>query len=352
MSANCTLNDPTAQLQQQAAAAAAAAAIEASVNLLILASFLPGLLVPTAAVMFFFSTPELRRRPIFIVNALALVVGLVLGGQLIYTVAVGIIGNPISPGWSIAEASLQLLTPMLVQGILLLRVVAVYPPARLSWIRRILIYGPFAAIKTGRVINGGLFLADLCRAVNSNPLHAGIVAWGLVEVKVEWFLQLADNTYASALFLYRLRGGRVLSGRQDVVYTDGTAAARPRHGMTYAERIKALFWIAAFNLVFPVIFNIVQLVFIFRDPNFVHGTYVLYCNTYLEIIGVLLATIWVSGTNSGSTRLTNAGHPPMPVALPSGDMLSTPEFAPPSTVTSCIELSAVSDGKIKDNSGF
>ena len=57
------------------------------------------------------------------------------------------------------------------------------------------IYGPFAAIKTGRVINGGFFLAALCRAVNSNPLYAGVIAWGLPEVKVEWFLQLADNTW-------------------------------------------------------------------------------------------------------------------------------------------------------------
>ena len=122
--------------------------------------------------------------------------------------------------------------------------------------------------------------------------------------------------------------------------------------VTYAERIKALFWIAAFNFVFPVIFNIVQLVFIFRDPDFMHGTYVLYCNTYLEIIGVLLATIWVSGTDSGSTRHSNVGRPPMPVALPDRDTLSTPEFAPPSTVTSCIELSAVSEGNIKKNSSF
>ena len=39
-----------------------------------------------------------------------------------------------------------------------------------------------------------------------------------------------------------------------------------------------------------------QLIFVFRDANFLLGSYVYIVNTYVQIIGVLLATIWCTGT--------------------------------------------------------
>ena len=35
--------------------------------------------------------------------------------------------------------------------------------------------------------------------------------------------------------------------------------------------------------------NVAQIIFIFRDRNFIDGTYILMVNNYVEIIGVLLA---------------------------------------------------------------
>ena len=35
----------------------------------------------------------------------------------------------------------------------------------------------------------------------------------------------------------------------------------------------------------------------FRDPNFLNGTYVYTVSTYVQIIGVILATIWCNGTS-------------------------------------------------------
>lgn len=81
-------------------------------------------------------------------------------------------------------------------------------------------------------------------------------------------------------------------------------------------------------------FNIVQLVIIFRDPNFFHGSYVIWTNDYLEIIGVLLSTIWISGRNVGTQRT----HSALPVAFP-GSTSSAGELALSSMVSPCMELS-------------
>lgn len=67
-------------------------------------------------------------------------------------------------------------------------------------------------------------------------------------------------------------------------------------GSLYVARLKALFWIGVSNFVFPVILNLVQLIFVFRDPSFLDGSYVFMVNTYVQIIGVLLATMWSTGT--------------------------------------------------------
>lgn len=65
---------------------------------------------------------------------------------------------------------------------------------------------------------------------------------------------------------------------------------------TFPARLRTLFWIATSNFVIPVMLNLVQLIYVFRDPEFLHGTYIFFVNNYVQIIGVLLATVWSSGT--------------------------------------------------------
>ena len=45
-----------------------------------------------------------------------------------------------------------------------------------------------------------------------------------------------------------------------------------------------------------MLLNLVQIIFVFRDPNFLDGTYVYTVNMYVQIIGVLLATVWCTST--------------------------------------------------------
>ena len=62
------------------------------------------------------------------------------------------------------------------------------------------------------------------------------------------------------------------------------------------DRLKTLFWISASNFVFPVIFDLALLIIAFRDASFLDGTYVLMVSNYVDVVGVLLATIWLTST--------------------------------------------------------
>ena len=90
------------------------------------------------------------------------------------------------------------------------------------------------------------------------------------------------------------------------------------------------------NFVFPVILSIVQLVFIFRDPNFFQLAYIYGINSFVDIIGVLLATIWTSSSHwsdpTGTVRGTtveniphfapkNAASPFSSVAIPGSELI-------------------------------
>lgn len=54
--------------------------------------------------------------------------------------------------------------------------------------------------------------------------------------------------------------------------------------------------ISAANFVFPVIFNIGQIICITTDSSYLTTTMLLLVNGYVSVIGVLGATIWASGT--------------------------------------------------------
>ena len=89
----------------------------------------------------------------------------------------------------------------------------------------------------------------------------------------------------------------------------------------------------------PRQFNIAQLILIFRDRDFLHGTYVLTVNIYVEIISVLLATLRCSGTHcQGGVPAPDLAHEK---ALSSQDetigSLSTATFAPPSNLASHVQ---------------
>jgi hypothetical protein len=60
--------------------------------------------------------------------------------------------------------------------------------------------------------------------------------------------------------------------------------------------LEALFWIAVSNFVIPVMLSIAQLVVLRASKNIFTVAPIMIVNIYVEIIGVLLATVWASGS--------------------------------------------------------
>ena len=58
--------------------------LDAAVNLLIIGAVFPAFLVPISIALIFFSTSAIRRKPVFIMNVLAVALGLAFGGVAIY----------------------------------------------------------------------------------------------------------------------------------------------------------------------------------------------------------------------------------------------------------------------------
>ena len=68
---------------------------------------------------------------------------------------------------------------------------------------------------------------------------------------------------------------------------------------SWGERFLTLFYIFVSNFILPIIFNIAEIAVIFYDTNFLHGLVVVTVNSYVTILGVLLATIWAQGSAKG-----------------------------------------------------
>ncbi|KAI0742341.1 hypothetical protein C8Q80DRAFT_1273030 [Daedaleopsis nitida] len=245
-------------------------AVEPSLNLLIIVIVWTSFLVPIAIALFLFSTHALRRRPVFILNLISVSLGLLHGALYTYNQTRSILLLPIPTVLLTILALLTFLIPMFAELILIVRVLAVYPPSRLTLTARVAVYAPTCVFKIARLVNAVIF----------------IVRW------IEWFLMLFDDSYTSLLFLYRLREGshRTSQIQNRTIMISNTSI------WTYSSRLKALFWIAVSNFVFPVILNIAQLVLVFRDKSFLNNSYLFMVSMYIQIIGVLLATIWCTGT--------------------------------------------------------
>ncbi|KAH9900667.1 hypothetical protein C8Q73DRAFT_637606 [Cubamyces lactineus] len=279
--------------------------IEPSLNLLLLDTVLSSFLVPIFVILLYFSTPATRWKPVFVMNVISIVLALALAAVNIYNQSRAILAKPVDPTLNTAFASLLVLAPLFSESILVFRVVAVYPPRYMPWSKRLLVYGPIIAFKGGRIANTVVFIVRWVQLNRHayNPLQTGQDAWNLPNVKIEWILQFLDMSFVSALFLARLRRGGSVSTPNIFLAHQNPAhhrLTRVTLGVSFASRIRTLFWISASNLVIPVLLILVQLVYIFRDSNFLHGTYVFFVNVNVQIIGVLVATIWSTGAQQGS----------------------------------------------------
>ncbi|KAF9011981.1 hypothetical protein BDQ17DRAFT_1345237 [Cyathus striatus] len=267
-------------------------AIKPSLNVLTVCAVWLGISIP---LMFLLT----KAKPLFIFNAVSIFIGIAMGvlNMVILLKTLGDPLNGISKPVYVTYLCLTVSVELFIDSILLFRVVSVFPVATTSTNKLVLIFGPLIVLKIGRTVDILIFLSKFVkktlhlRAVQSD---LALVAKNMPEDIIGWALQLVDNGLCSAIFLWKLREARTLSGR--------FYGSEEKLKYTYASKLRDLFWIATSNFVFPAFFNISLLALVSaKTGNPTNYWIVMICSIYVEIIGVLFATIWVTGREDSAS---------------------------------------------------
>ncbi|KAH8114087.1 hypothetical protein DFH11DRAFT_249005 [Phellopilus nigrolimitatus] len=277
------------------------AAIQPSLTYILVMTPLGSMIVPIVILLVFFSTSASRSQPVFYLNVFACLIGVV---ECILNAALEVkeILHPteeISQSFFLATIGSVALSPVIVDSILLTRVLAFYPARGYTPMKRIqvLIFPVF--VKCGRLVAVILYLHKF--TVESKNLGSVLLVGEVIWFRnpyslTEWTLQMVDNTYSSLFFLYKLR----------LFNQFGRSGWVNRHP-TMLSRIRGLFYIALGNFIFPIIFNVAQIVLVTSDHSFINGSYLLMINNYVSIIGVVFATIWTSGSSWNRSTFGSTG---------------------------------------------
>ncbi|PFH45063.1 hypothetical protein AMATHDRAFT_132447, partial [Amanita thiersii Skay4041] len=168
------------------------------------------ILLPLLVILFFFSTKQLRRKPIFILNVISILLGMSMGITGIWDMvslfstkncanSLRCITNPqspIGPNVYATMACFVTIVPLFVETILMFRILAVYPYHATPKPTFISIFLPLALLKIARLVNISIYIKHYLDILNSidNPIIAGQVASVVVgpEPKIEWILQVVD----------------------------------------------------------------------------------------------------------------------------------------------------------------
>jgi len=263
------------------------------------------ILIPLLAALFYFSSRASRRHPIFILNVVTIMLALAVGGLLDARAYRAILfpANPPPLSWNIAIGVLGAVQSILVDTILLLRLVSVYPKSYLGPPRFYLLITLPILLKGLRIGNLIAFIKALADATK-NPMTANLLIAKIWEsasyLKIEWFSQLFDNSYASGLFLLRLGLRNRFQARVDSRSSTSS----------FTKKIKGLMYIAVSNFVFPVLFSLVQIIIVFREVNLVVVNDVVLVNTSIAVIGVVFATVWAGSGHRNDRQSQMSGRTP------------------------------------------
>ncbi|KAG9312755.1 hypothetical protein JVU11DRAFT_7189 [Chiua virens] len=165
------------------------------------------LLFPLVISLFYFSTPDNRRKPVFLLNVgailLAFIVCVLVDASTIHTIL-----HPLNP-WHLNTAAqfISVWQSILVDLTLLIRLASVYPLKQIGPKRFALLIAIPILLKLTRAINLILFtkiMVDTLHQPNATPTNTVFVS--KPYIKIEWGTQMMDNTYVSLGFLWRIRG--------------------------------------------------------------------------------------------------------------------------------------------------
>ncbi|KAJ7114284.1 hypothetical protein C8R44DRAFT_881147 [Mycena epipterygia] len=241
--------------------------------ILILAIF-GTLLVPLLFLLLALSTPDMRRRPIFILNVVSVSLGIVSSalGTHIATLQIRDILSPFT-SFNLTEdriySCLEIWKAWGAEAVLLLRIAAVFPHSRLP-----------------------LLLAL--------PIMLKVARAGFnIVFSVKWIQLLAETrseySVLPSLPRYILKAILVL----ELVDNRGV---QPMNVMlqrvkSFNKKLQSIFWITSTNFVFPLIFLLAELIAVFdgRAATLIASLHEV--NMCVVIICTVFATVWSSTTS-------------------------------------------------------
>ncbi|KAH0836877.1 hypothetical protein J3R83DRAFT_8672 [Lanmaoa asiatica] len=283
------------------------AIIHPSLNSIVIGHTFLTLLLPLVIALFYFSTPQSRRRPIFILNVVAIIFAFVGGVMIDATQIHSLLSlqNPWPPSVNIAIGIIGVFQSILVDLILLLRLISVHPLNHVGLTRFALLTSLPILLKIARVVNMIIFIKVLADAARG-PLGPEnfLIVWATTPyLKIEWSLQMVDNAYASLAFLWTIR---------DRGSSLGVTSNIHPHRVTFAQRMRTLSRIALSNFLVPSLFSIAQLVVVYHNVDPLVVNEIVFVNTMLAVYGVVFATVWSGnvGRNEARTdQLRDASRP-------------------------------------------
>ncbi|KAF9263825.1 hypothetical protein L218DRAFT_1032641 [Marasmius fiardii PR-910] len=161
-----------------------------SLRLLILGTAWAAALVPLLVLLFWLSTPTIRRQPIFIMNVLTVTMGIVIG-IINIQIHVSQILTSTEPKSKtlLAYLGMIFMMPVLMDCMLAYRLTAVYPRQITSNVVLTIVFVPIVTVKIARLTNITIFMVILS--------HGGVYfrsLWAHAPyVKIEWIFQVVDN---------------------------------------------------------------------------------------------------------------------------------------------------------------
>ncbi|VDB87187.1 unnamed protein product [Peniophora sp. CBMAI 1063] len=261
-------------------------ALDSAVNFLMIEATMGAVEVVMLLALLFFSNGTTRRKPIFVLNLIALLFGLTQAVNNLY-LEIFALTNPTGTIHSaniILSAVLSGIVPTYVDCVLLLRLHAAFPPYIIGRERYALVMGFPILISLGRLGNAFVYIVKYANNVYAlaNSSVGGIAGGAVLinsrlpSVKVEWILQIAADLYSSALFLSCFQGATLL-----------------RSKTSFSKKLYTLFWLSVSNFVFPVLLSIAQLAVYLASPRLYNTSlYIEQVNNHFTIICVVFATVW------------------------------------------------------------
>ena len=178
-----------------------AESIRSPLTFILISSTLSSFLIPTIIILFALSNRDSRRLLIFKLNIFICFIGL-LESTLIITLQWKTIFSTygaVRPSLSVAAFTIILTTPLLVDSVLLVRILAFYPRPQTRWSTRLAVLAVPLSAKAARCVMLILWLRQFYlkdEEMGDSISNALRTSWYRnVYLGTEWTLQIVDNTY-------------------------------------------------------------------------------------------------------------------------------------------------------------